>query len=53
MIGSPPDPLRKSKYLLRHRPPYFSMVAIGSRMDFSVEYHGDGFDLTEALVPIG
>jgi hypothetical protein len=47
------DPLRKSKYLLRHRPPYFSMVAIGSRMDFSVSYHGDGFDLTEDLVPVG
>lgn len=34
------DPLRKSRYLLRHRPPYFSLVAIGSRLDFSVSYHG-------------
>jgi hypothetical protein len=47
------DPLRKSKYLLRHRPPYFSLVAIGSRLDFSVTYHSDGFVLTEDLVPIG
>ena len=47
------DPLRKAKYLLRHRPPYFSAVAIGSRLDFSVTYHSDGFVLTEDLVPIG
>jgi hypothetical protein len=30
------DPLRKSKYILRHRPSYFPMVAIGQRLDFSV-----------------
>lgn len=47
------DPLRKSKYLVRHRPPYFSMVAIGSRLDFSVSYRGGGFDLTEDLVSVG
>lgn len=47
------DPLRKSKYLVRRRPPYFSMVAIGSRLDFSVSYRGGGFDLTEDLVPLG
>jgi hypothetical protein len=47
------DPLRKSKYLMRHRPPFFSMVAIGRRLDFSVIYDSDGFVLTDDLVPIG
>ncbi len=47
------DPLRKSKYLLRHRPPYFSVVAIGQRLDFSVTYCDDGFAITEDLVPVG
>jgi hypothetical protein len=47
------DPLRKSKYLMRRRPPYFSMVAIGRRLDFSVSYELDGFTLTEDLVPMG
>lgn len=46
------EPLRKSKYLLRHRPPYFSMVAIGQRLDFSVNYHNGGFEITEDLVPV-
>jgi hypothetical protein len=46
------DPLRKSKYLMRHRPSYFSLVAIGSRLDFSVSYTADGFELTEDLVPV-
>ena len=46
------DPLRKSKYLLRHRPPYFSLVAVGRRLDFSVVYSANGFELTEDLVPL-
>lgn len=46
------DPLRKSKYLLRHQPPYFSLVAVGRRLDFSVIYRAHGFDLTEDLVPL-
>jgi hypothetical protein len=46
------DALRKSKYLMRHKPPYFSLVAIGRRLDFSVTYQGAGFTLTEDLVPI-
>jgi hypothetical protein len=45
------DPLRKAKYLVRRRPPYFSAVAIGCRLDFSVGYDGDGFELVEDLVP--
>lgn len=47
------DALRKCKYLVRHRPPYFSMVAIGQRLDFSVTHHDGGFVLTHDLVPIG
>ena len=46
------DPLRKAKYLVRRRPPYFSLVAIGCRLDFSVTYTEHGFSLTEDLVPI-
>jgi hypothetical protein len=47
------DPLRKSKYLMRHRPPYFSLVAIGRRFDFSVIYGSSGFELSDDLIPIG
>ena len=47
------DPLRKSKYLMRHRPSYFSLVAIGQRLDFGVSYTSEGFTLSEDLVPIG
>jgi hypothetical protein len=46
------DALRKAKYLLRQRPPYFSLVAIGRRLDFSVSYDQEGFVLVEDLVPI-
>jgi hypothetical protein len=45
------DPLRKAKYLSTHRPPYFSLVAIGERRDFSVTYTENGFLLREDLVP--
>jgi hypothetical protein len=45
------DPLRKAKYLVKHRPPYFSLVAIGERRDFSVTYTEGGFHLREDLVP--
>jgi hypothetical protein len=47
------DALRKSKYLVRHRPPYFSLVAIGARLDFSVVYRDSGFALTEDVIPFG
>jgi hypothetical protein len=48
------DPLRKAKYLVRHRPPYFALVAIGKRLEFSVEYLSDrSFALREDLVPLG
>jgi hypothetical protein len=45
------DPLRKAKYLAKHQPPYFSVVAIGERRDFSVTYTEGGFLLREDLVP--
>ncbi|HKN37912.1 MAG TPA: hypothetical protein VJ456_02240 [Acidimicrobiia bacterium] len=47
------DALRKAKYLARRRPPYFSLVAIGCRLDFSVSYDGDRFSLVDDLVPFG
>jgi hypothetical protein len=53
-LGAPDrgnDPLRKAKYLSTHRPPYFSLVAIGERRDFSVTYTENGFLLREDLVP--
>jgi hypothetical protein len=47
------DGLRKAKYLILNRPPYFSGSAIGIRLDFAVSYRGtDRFDLIEDAVPI-
>lgn len=47
------DPLRKAKYLVRYRPEYFSVSAIGIRMDFRVEFGEDRtFNLVEDMVPI-
>lgn len=46
------DALRKAKYLVGRRPPYFSAVAIGCRLDFSVVHSADGFDLVDDCVPI-
>lgn len=31
------DPLRKAKYLLNHRPPFFSLVAVGYRRQFAIK----------------
>ena len=45
------DPLRKAKYLVRRRPPYFSAMAVGCRLDFSVSHTEDGFTFTEDVVP--
>ncbi|GII60253.1 hypothetical protein Skr01_03380 [Sphaerisporangium krabiense] len=47
------DPLRKAKYLLRHRPLYFSAAAIGLRRDFQVTYAtGNKFILIDDMVPL-
>lgn len=51
------DPLRKTKYLVRHRPEYLSVVAIGCRWEFSISYREVGarvaFDLIPDVIPIG
>lgn len=52
------DSLRKAKYLVRHKPLYFSGVAIGKRYEFSVEYvqrggNRTGFDLLRDVIPPG
>ena len=47
------DPLRKAKYLMRHRPESFSGVAIGVQRDFQVLYEGkNAFCLEEANPPL-
>jgi hypothetical protein len=46
------DGLRKAKYLILNRPPYFSGSAIGIRLDFAVSYTGtDRFQLIEDAIP--
>jgi len=46
------DGLRKAKYLVRNRPPFFSGSAIGIRLDFAVTYIGvDSFELVQDAVP--
>jgi hypothetical protein len=48
------DPLRKAKYLLRARPDYFSLMAVGKRIDFQVVRLGsDRFELTPDVIPLG
>lgn len=42
------DPLRKAKYLVRHRPDYLALVAIGARFEYRVLYPEGG---TFALIP--
>lgn len=46
------DPLRKAKYILKRKPAYFSVVAIGTRYEFSVEHKDEGFALKPDLVPL-
>ena len=46
------DPLRKAKYLIKNRPRYFYVVAIGARQEFSVVPTDVGFELHEDLVPL-
>ncbi len=47
------DPLRKAKYLVKHRPKFFSGVAIGMQRDFEISYRGArAFDLLEAKPPL-
>ena len=47
------DPLRKAKYLVRHRPKFFSGVAIEMQRDFQVLYQGkNAFRVVEANPPL-
>lgn len=47
------DPLRKAKYITKARPPYFTLVAIGHRREFSVAYEADGtWRLIDDVVPV-
>lgn len=47
------DALRKAKYLVRHRPPLFSLVGGEERLHFRVEYPtDDGFRLVELGDPL-
>jgi hypothetical protein len=46
------DGLRKAKYLVGHRPPYFTASAVGFRKDFLVEYLApDAFSLRSRPQP--
>lgn len=48
------DGLRKAKYIVQHRPRYFSGSAIGMRLDFSVTYTSENqFALQEDVIPLG
>ena len=47
------DPLRKAKYIIKHKPEYFCILAIGSRMEFKVMYPTQKtFSLKKDLLPI-
>lgn len=46
------DPLHKAKYLVRRRPEYLSLVAIGARLEYRVTYLNDrSFELTRDVIP--
>lgn len=46
------DSLRKAKYLIKNRPRYFYVVAIGARHEFRVTLTDEGFELHEDLIPL-
>jgi hypothetical protein len=46
------DPLRKAKYILKRRPSYFSVVAVGTRHEFSILEADGRFHLEPDVVPI-
>lgn len=46
------DPLRKAKYVVRRRPEYLSLVAIGARFEYRIRYpKGGTFELTRDVIP--
>ena len=47
------DPLRKAKYIVKQKPGYFYLVALGRRYEFRIEYPENvQFKLIEDLVPL-
>ena len=47
------DPLQKAKYLVRHRPRYFSLTAIGMTLNYRSEYQSEAtFRLVPDMVPL-
>lgn len=46
------DPLRKAKYLLKRKPKFFYLVAIGTRHEFSVVCTDGSFELQADLIPL-
>lgn len=46
-------PLRKAKYVVRHRPRWLSLAALGARQDFAVVATGEhSLRLESAQVPL-
>jgi hypothetical protein len=46
------DALRKAKYIVRRRPEYFALVAIGARLEYQVAYPSDkAFALHRDVIP--
>jgi hypothetical protein len=43
------DGLRKSKYLVKHRPPFFSILALDAREDYAVRYPAETSFLLDRL----
>jgi hypothetical protein len=47
------DALRKAKYIIKHKPKYFAAVALGTRLEYRVDYPaGSAFRLAEDLIPL-
>ncbi len=46
------DALRKAKYIVKRRPEYFALVAIGARLEYQVDYPpGKAFALHRDVIP--
>ena len=47
------DGLRKAKYIVKHRPRFFCAVAVGTRLEYRVDYPKDrAFTLVDDFVPV-
>lgn len=47
------DPLRKAKYIVKQKPSYFYLVALGRRYEFRIEYPENmQFKMIEDLIPL-